>query len=124
MRFLYASLYKNTIFIDQATLKYRQHENNTIGASREVNLYSLFNKMELARLNLLKVLEQSKAFFSSLNANEISLLTSSELRALKFFSNYRNTTFISRLMFCFNSGKLKSSLFKNIYTKILILKGI
>lgn len=122
--FLYASLYNNTIFLDQATLKYRQHENNTLGASRTFNLFELFNKMSIAKLNLKRTFEQSKAFFSTLNENEVSLLTSSEMKHLRFFSNYWNLTVIYRFMFCFNSGKLKPSLFKSLYTKFLIIRGL
>jgi glycosyltransferase involved in cell wall biosynthesis len=119
--FLYASLYRNALFLDQTTLMYRQHDNNAVGASRGFKLIALFKKHKASKTNLNKAFAQARAFLLSLSDVELKRLTAREKKSLLFFTTLQSSSLVTRALFCLRSKKVKSSGLKSFYTKVLIL---
>ncbi|AWB56766.1 hypothetical protein [Colwellia sp. Arc7-D] len=121
---LFASLHENVHFIDIATLMYRQHDDNSIGASKKIGMKAIINKAINGHVNIKKAFLQSNSFYNSLEKDELKLLTESQNYLFSFYRNYSQLSFYQRLKFCLKTAPLKSTLTKNIYTKAILLLGL
>ena len=108
---LFCSLYKNQRYIDQVTLLYRQHANNTIGVTKSLKARSCMEKMKnianfrrisTALIKQSRVLtifiRQSRTFYLVLTPIEKKLLSKDALQFAQFLEKKNDST-LSKMFF-------------------------
>lgn len=116
---LVASLFGKIVFLNKSTIKYRQHGNNVVGATK-VNTLSFIIKRLIGsarvRETLLKSFEQAWA----LEKHFDKILTNEQKNILIAFSNIPNLNKVERVRLIFKYGFLKQGLIQIIGEVIYI----
>jgi glycosyltransferase involved in cell wall biosynthesis len=113
---LVASYFGKIAFLEDKTIKYRQHNKNDTGAKKYsyinifIKAYNMVFSNELYIKHLKKNITQSKLF---LNLYESELDNDSK-NILKEFSNIENSSFIHKRVVIMKYGLLKYGLIRNI----------
>lgn len=115
---LVASLYGSIVFLDEPTVKYRQHGNNVVGAKRK-KLSEIFNIRELkqAIFNTMlqaKVLEKNMLTYSGTNSSKIK-------KSVGLYANLITLSKTKRLWYCLIIPFRKQKFLRNIMFLFLVL---
>ena len=115
---LIASCFGKISYLEESTIKYRQHGKNTIGTEGKKNkiirkVLGLLNKkneyINHMDINILQAKGFLKLFNSKLDINKINLLES--------FSTIKKKTFFERKRIIIKHNLFKQGIFRNIVTK-------
>ena len=118
---LFASLYNNVIVIEQPTVSYRQHENNTIGATKKISLIDVPKLFFKSRNNLKKSIRQLHLFRDSLSNDELKLLSYNDNKRITYLCDVsESSNFNNKFKLFFNRRKYKSSFFRDALTRFML----
>ena len=120
---LFAALNRNVITIDVTLTNYRQHENNVIGASRAVSLKTLGRKLTESRDNFKKSILQLNYFSTVLTDEERLWVVEKDLQRLVFLSKLESKPFSARLVFAIANQPFKSTMVRDLITRLFIIWG-
>ncbi|MGY3870019.1 glycosyltransferase family 2 protein [Aeromonas crassostreae] len=119
---LFASLYKNVVVIPECTAGYRQHDNNAIGATKKLSLLSIPSIFTRSRNNLKSTVLQLSLFEKSLSVDELKMLSPKEIKVMRYIVSLNETTsFICRMKLVFCFSRYKSSLIRDIVTRLYFI---
>lgn len=113
-----ASLTGKIFYIDEPLLKYRQHENNTIGVKPIKSLF-LIIKQKASELNSCKQLQIKKEDFAG-EILKCCNFDDGKIKIVRQFSVLREKNKFSRLVFILNNGISRTSFLTNIYLYVTI----
>lgn len=133
---LIVSLKGKVTYLNKATVKYRQHSNNQVGAKRYIdkfaNFYDIRNHLIDVKINLFEYYEENENFFSEKQRafNKLSLMYFYDVKEKKyinfkkisvFYKLYKNESFVNFIVnfFIMNLPIIVNLLFslKNIFKK-------
>ncbi len=114
---LYAAVFGKVIFADTATVEYRQHESNSVGAKAGKNIFYLINRLKKGRLdykNQMKLsMKQCECFVQYFNDNKDYRVNNKEyvegaMRIISEYSDICNRNKLYRIHFYLKNGVLKN----------------
>lgn len=116
---LTASLFGEIHYLDTATMKYRQHDDNVLG-SQGMSLYSSIQRALFARTGIKRAItgaqKQAGLFLEAYGAE----LGPREALFFKEFAMLENKNFIARKLFCMKNGIRMSNLYRTVGFYIFI----
>ncbi len=118
---MYSALYSNVIVINEQLVKYRQHSNNAVGATKSFSIISTFNKLKKTNKNFKLTIKQITQFNEHLRDEELKLLDRNTSFKMNFLCELSKQSFIKRVRFLLKPNKLKSSFIRSFITMILLL---
>lgn len=111
---LHAMVYGKIAFLSEATILYRQHDNNVVGAKDTRQLmYWLqrINHISNMKSNIVDTYLQARALYSSLDASSVDKVT---LAKILIYSSMMQTYKLKRIFTIIRRGYLKNSLLRRL----------
>ena len=116
---LVASAKGKIIFLNESTIKYRQHENNEVGAQNYKSINNIIRKAKNMKNNLKSIdngIRQAKCFYNIFN----DTLSESQYNCIKEYSTIKSNSFIKRKIIVNRYRFKKSGFLRNIVYYIFI----
>lgn len=110
---LTASAFGKVDYLSESTIKYRQHDNNQVGAKR-FSIVQLFQSIKKAKINFIKASLQAKAFLNLYDEQLKINLPESEYLKLCHFSELTKVSYFTRLKYFINGDFRKNNLMRNL----------
>jgi len=107
---LVASIYGHIIYLDRATILYRQHGNNTIGASQESGWEYIQKEFDFKTIELIHTVQQSIL----LKQRYEETLPIEKKKTLEIFTNLLENRGYKRKLLQLKHGFLYHNIFKNL----------
>ncbi|ENX3948378.1 glycosyltransferase family 2 protein [Photobacterium damselae] len=111
-------------FINSATMLYRQHEHNVVGAGYTKLsdfILDFFNTMNQSKISFNKVLQQARYFLLLYKEDLVINKKNKEIEVLEIISNFNALSKINKIKYILNGTVKKDTLIRNLGLIFLII---
>ncbi|WP_339009878.1 glycosyltransferase family 2 protein [Aeromonas popoffii] len=120
---MFAAIHSNVLVINEPLVKYRQHDNNAVGATLDNGFGGFYKKIKKSWVNFHRAINQLNFFYNELSQSEIDKINSSGRKRMTFFSAFNKRSVIQRIHAACNRYPYKSDKFRDFITRIFIIIG-